>query len=223
MASVEDTPMLPDPPDGKEASPNLHASFRDKLLAGKDREQLHGEWLVVSRSRKPSAQKGKGKTKNNSSVSKGQQERDKNANKFSSLVNISETQETSKENVVFSAKPTFSSRPNKLGKKRSRVEIKSTPVGKGSSSAETDDKQKIVADQARASNKSNGKGISTDKTTGMPNSSTIFKYASTRNNSMFDFGIKTAMNVDIIEPNRLRFKEDEELQKSLDEKLGVFL
>ncbi|KAJ1426650.1 hypothetical protein SESBI_10151 [Sesbania bispinosa] len=280
MASIEDTSMLPDPPDGKEASSNLHTSFKDKPLAGKERvkdtsrvdlisnnlfrieydggdhlkprcyvadsvlqnlqhpwaeagpepkmveanlmesqEQLHGEWLVVSRSRKPNAQKGKGKAKTNSSDSKGQQERDKTANKVTSLFNTSETQVASKENVVFSAKPSVSSRPNRLGKKRSRVEIKSVPVEKGSSSTNKDVKQKSTTDQVTSPNTSNRKESSADK----PNSTVIFKPDSIRKSSLFDFGIKTAMNVDIIEPNRLRFKDDEELQKRLDDKLGVFL
>ncbi|KAJ1380608.1 zinc ion binding nucleic acid binding protein [Sesbania bispinosa] len=265
MASAEDTQMLPDPPDGKEDSSKPHASFRDKLLAGKDgikdttrvdlisnnlfrieyedgdrlkprcyvadsvlqnlqhpwteaehgnsarnelnkgtnqedpgsqssapkiveanlmnaQEQLHGEWLVVSRSRKPNAQKGKSKVKINSFVAK--------------------------------AKPTFSSRINKLGKKRSRVELKSPPVEKGLSSTKKDDRQKTADDQCTTSDKSNGKGISMDKTTGLSSNSNIFKPASARNKSMADFGIKIAMNVEIIEPNRLRFKEDEELHKS---------
>ncbi|KAJ1391991.1 hypothetical protein SESBI_36175 [Sesbania bispinosa] len=282
MASAEDTPMLPDPPDGKDGSLNLHASFKDKLLAGKGRfkdtsrvdlisnnlfrieyedgdrlkprscpkpkvsgsnsqsepnrgnnhddignqgsahstaldpqDQLHGEWLVVSRSRKSGAQKGKGKAKISPFDSRDQTEKVKTGNKVNQVSNTSENQVASQGNVVFSSKPSVPSRTNKIGKKRSRIEIKSAPEGKGSSSASKDITQKSSPHQVEASNKSNRKEPAKEK----PSSSVIFKPDPSKPKSLFDFGIKTA----IIEPHRLRFKDEEILQNSLDDKVGVFL
>ncbi|KAJ1409758.1 hypothetical protein SESBI_22579 [Sesbania bispinosa] len=276
MASAEDTPMLPDPPDGKEGSQNQQVSFKDKFLAGKGRvkdsskvdlihnnlfriescpkpkvlgcnsqtaptqgtsqvdignqslvpppvmepqDQLHGEWLVVSRSRKSGAQKGKGKAKLSSFESKNQQERDKNVTKVNQEITTSDFQEAPTGEVIFSAQPTVPSRSNKIGKKRSRIEIKSTPERKGPSPTSQELKHKSTAPQVEASSMSARKDSVKDK----PSSSVVNMNGSSKPSPLHDFGIKTTMNVDIIEPHRLRFKDDETMQKSLDDKLGVFL
>ncbi|KAJ1438713.1 DUF4283 domain protein [Sesbania bispinosa] len=174
MAHVSDINMEPDPLDEVIASNPVRTSFKDKLLGSKgsgqkqqadrhndvddqisnqgiggiqgveenihhnkNEDAIHGEWMVVSRSKKPGSAKGKGKDQINSKnkgISQSKAHVSKN-NQFSALSNI---QHDGNENEVNSIK-------------------------------EGKDKLAIVK------------------------------------NTRKDFGIKTAMNVEVISQNRMRF------------------
>ncbi|KAJ1427920.1 hypothetical protein SESBI_09309 [Sesbania bispinosa] len=217
MESAEDTLMLPDPPDGKDDSLNLHASFKDKLLAGKGRVKDTSRVDLISNNLfrieyeygdrlKPRCYVADSVLQNLHHPRGNNHDDIGNQDSTPSTVLDSQDQLHGEWLVV--------SRSRKSGAQKGKGKAKICP----SDSRDQPEKDK-TGNKVEASNKSNRK----EPAQGKPNNSMIFKPDPSKPKSLFDFGIKTAMNVDIIEPHRLRFKDDEILQKSLDDKLGVFL
>ncbi|KAJ1434424.1 hypothetical protein SESBI_05569 [Sesbania bispinosa] len=192
MAHATGTDMEPDPPDEVLVSTPGATSFKDKLLGSQGMEvslhqnmkedPIHGEWLVVSQSKKPGIDKGKGKERINSKNKGNCQSKAPvfKKNQFSALSNIQQ------ECNVF------------YGSNSQSFQFQATTINPPSQSFSKKKRHRVYSNQDSARNIMVLDNVVKSLNEGKENS------AIEKNNHK-DFGIKTAMNVQVISQNRMRF------------------